>query len=140
MKIKNVNLQWYVMNWDTNHNKPYAINIMSLLDLNDISKKLKHKGNKPTEYNSIKTWYELRNYLKKEFMFHTWSKCEYEMIVSSLPNPKNEDGIKVDVWSQIAPNLNEITNYLIIKTDIKSIKPINNPKDNKDINFGLSKQ
>lgn len=135
----NVNLEWYCVNWNSNMNKPYAINIMKCINLKELEKKLNYKGKASNEYNSIKSWYELRNFLKREFMHHYWSKCEYEIVVSDNANPKYENGVKIDVWSQIAPNLNEITNYLIRKTNIRKIKEIDNPEQDKDLHFGLNK-
>ena len=57
----------------------------------------------------------LKQYLKGEFQYHYWSKCEWEFIVCDWPHRDTiEDShpIKVDVYDQIKPNLDVITNIV----------------------------
>ena len=129
------NLKWYCMDWDSNYNKPYAENVLAYIDKEDMIKKIKYNGKKPDKYNSIKNWYELREYLKREFMYYLWSKAEHEILVNGLFD-KAEYTQKIDVWAQIAPNLDEITNYVIAKMKLP-FDIIDNPDEDKDLHFGL---
>lgn len=123
-----MNLEWYCMEWDSNGNKPYAINIMWVIDPDEIKKRVKYKGNKPSKYNSIKTYDELREYLKSQFMYRFWSKCEHEIVVNSWPHRDDTYETKVDVYAQISPNLDRITEYVInaLKLELKPKKTEHN--------------
>lgn len=130
-----MNLEWYCMEWDSNGHKPYAINIMWVIDPEDIKKKVKYKGTKPDKYNSIKNYDELREYLKSKFMYYFWSKCEHEIIVNSWPHKDDTYEAKVDVYAQISPNLDRITEYVIreLKLDFKYMD------NDYDHSFGLER-
>lgn len=130
-----MNLEWYCMEWDSNENKPYAINIMWVIDPKEIKKRVRYNGDKPSKYNSIKTYDELREYLKSQFMYRFWGKCEHEIIVNSLPNRDDSYETKVDVYAQISPNLDRITEYVINALKLE-LKPKKTEHDN---NFGLER-
>lgn len=108
MKIKNINLEWYVLKWDFNSKKVINYNILQWLK-EDIANevRLKHIYDKITLYE----------YLKKQFMYHYWSRTEHEMIISDLH--KHEVGEKIDIWRQIEPNLNRIVEYIDKTLDLK---------------------
>ena len=107
MKIKNVNLQWYVLEWDVNNKKIKPINILAGIT-EDLVREIKSGR---VHNKSI-----LREYLKTVFVYYYWSKAEHEMIVSDLFG-KNQE--KIDVWKQIEPNLDLIVDYVNIKYDLK---------------------
>lgn len=115
-------LEWYCVEWGFNEKRPRLINVMRAINIDDLKKKLKYKGKKPTKYNSIKNYEELREYLKSQFMCRFWCRCEYEMIVTSWPPRNDIDGTKIDVFDQIAPNIDRITEYVVqvLKLDFKS--------------------
>lgn len=126
-------LNWYVMDWD--NDKPVAINIFYAIDIEDLKKKLKYKGKKPNKYNSIKNYDELREYLKSNFMYRFWSKCEHEILVSDWPKG-NESAVKIDVYAQISPNLDRITEYVIQELKL-NFKYMGNDYDHT---FGLERR
>jgi len=108
MKIKNVNLEWYVLRWDSNSKKVVNYNILEWRK-EDIAKEVRSGR----VYNkSI-----LREYLKTTLMYDYWSKTECEFFVSDLHS--DECCEKVDIWRQIEPNLNNIVDYVNIKMDLK---------------------
>ena len=107
MKIKNVNLQWYVLEWDVNNKKIKPINILAGIT-EDLVREIKSGR---VHNKSI-----LREYLKTVFVYYYWSKAEHEMIVSDLFSKYQE---KIDVWKQIEPNLDLIVDYVNIKYDLK---------------------
>lgn len=107
MKIKNVNLQWYVLEWDVNNKKIKPINILAGIT-EDLVREIKSGR---VHNKSI-----LREYLKTVFVYYYWSKAEHEMIVSDLFGKYQE---KIDVWKQIEPNLDLIVDYVNIKCDLK---------------------
>lgn len=107
MKVKNVNLEWYILCWDFNSKKVVNCNILQWLK-EDIANEVRHKH----IYNkSI-----LREYLKTQLMYNYWSKAEYEFLISDIWGMDYE---KVDVWRQIEPNLNQIVEYVNSKMDLQ---------------------
>lgn len=84
----------------------------------------------------VKTISDLKKYIKFHFMYHYWGKCEHEFIVINWPyrtevkverDGENADLIsinspeKIDVFGQLKPNLDVITNLVweYIKDKIK---------------------
>ena len=110
MKVKNVNLEWYVLRWDRDSNKVTKYNI--LYNLKDtIAKEVR---NKRIYDKSI-----LREYLKTEFMYNYWSKSECEMAVGGLSSKYPDEFEKIDMWRQIEPNLDNIVEYVNMKMKLK---------------------
>lgn len=112
MARKRKQLEWYCMEWGVN-GKLQFFNVMYAIDIDDLKKKLRYKGTRPNKYNSIKNYNELREYLGREFMYHFWCKCEHEIIVNSWPDHDESTEEKIDVFDQIRPNLDRITEYVI---------------------------
>lgn len=107
MKIKNVDLKWYVLRWDSNSKKVINYNILEWRK-EDIAKEVRSGR----VYNkSI-----LREYLKTTFMYDYWSKTECEFFISDLHGDEYE---KIDIWRQIEPNLDLIVDYVNAKMDLK---------------------
>lgn len=107
MKIKNINLKWYVLRWDANSKKVINYNILEWRKeaiANEI--RLKHIHDKNT----------LHEYLKKQFRYSYWSKAECEFFVSDL---QGNDYEKIDMWRQIEPNLDRIVEYINREMDLK---------------------
>ena len=106
MKIKQSNLEWYVMRWDFNLKTVVDYNILEGVaeDLHPIIK-LKKIYNKVT----------LKEYLRKKFIYRYWSKAECEFYISDL---YGNEFIKIDMWRQIEPNLNAITDYINDKCEL----------------------
>lgn len=111
MKVKNVNLEYYVFYMDFNTRKLVRFNILDgMSEL--IAKNIRTSVN---SYNHISDRATLKSFLEREFMYHYWSKCEYEVGVLNLFAKDIKESIKIDVWYQIEPNLDLITDYIIIK-------------------------
>ena len=114
MKVKNVELKWNVLYWNTNKNKVENYNIFSNDFKNNLYEKIKTK--KITNYN------ELKEDINKWAMYHYWSKTECEMAIGPLW-PKElkdlEKFEKIDMYRQIEMNLDRITEYIINKMEIE---------------------
>ena len=115
MKIKNVDLEYWVFYFDFNENIPKRVNILKGLE-EDIAK---HMRSSETSYKHIFNRDTLKKFLKTEFMYHYWSKCEYEYCISDLWKNNSDKSEKYDVWFQIEKNLDMITDYIIYKMDLK---------------------
>lgn len=50
--------------------------------------------------------------LDRECMYHYWSKCEWEVIVSAWP-PRDGSDKKIDVYSQLKANWEQFKNIVI---------------------------
>lgn len=106
MKIKTSNLEWYVLDWDENNKIVKPINILKGL-AEELAKEVKSGR---VHNKSI-----LREYLKTTLMYDYWSKAECEFFISGL---FGDDCEKVDLWKQIEPNLDIITEYVNQKCDL----------------------
>lgn len=107
MKIKTSKLEWYVLDWDDNNKKVKPINILEGL-AEELAKEVKSGR---VHNKSI-----LREYLKTTFMYDYWSRAECEFFISGLSS--GNDCEKVDLWKQIEPNLDIITEYVNQKCDL----------------------
>lgn len=102
--MRTVKLEWYALRWDFNEGlKPY--NVFRTDTVEDI-RKLRKNG-------KIQTRADLKEWLKRELMYHYWSKAEHEMIVGPFIYSDVKDFHKVDVWQQLEPNLDRITDYVV---------------------------
>ena len=98
-------LHWYVLNYDCNKKKVVNQDIF----LSDYEQELKkaRRNKKFTDYNSLK------EYLKRDFQYHYWSKAECEIAVGDV-YPRSLDELeKIDMYRQIEMNLDRITEYVI---------------------------
>lgn len=112
MKIKNVKLEWYVLMYNVKEHsiKPYnALNNELILELHkEIVKKKR-----------ITNYEELKEYVRKWFLYHYWCKAEYEVLIGRFFFESDKDLIKIDVYTQLMLNIDRIIEYLIKKLDIK---------------------
>lgn len=72
-----------------------------------LGRKKARKNKEFKDYASLKEW------LRKEFMYYYWSKCEAEIAVGGLFIKSIEELEKIDIYSQLQPNLDRITEYVI---------------------------
>lgn len=110
MKIKNVNLKWNVMRHDFNENKIKPYNILGYSFAEDLAKDIKKE--------KITNREQLKEYLKKDFMYHYWSKSECEIAVGGLFSKHPDEYEKIDIWYQIEMNFDNIIDYIILKMDL----------------------
>lgn len=101
-------LHWYVLNEDFNTRKIKQYNALAGWE-DDIRKARK----------KCKTKTELQEWLKCEFMYHYWSKCECEIYVSGLFTKDPNEFQKIDIWTQLEPNLDIITDYICKELNFK---------------------
>lgn len=97
-------LEYYALKLDFNTNKLQKINIFSESDAVEIKKLRKVR--------KIQNRLDLKIWLKSRLMRQYWSRCEYEMIISPWPRISRDEEIKIDIWTQLEPNLDVITDYV----------------------------
>ena len=102
MKVKNKKLEWYTLNRDFNSNKLYHFNIFYQDFIDNLYKKYKNK-----EINSLD---DLKNFILSYCRTY-WCRREYEILVGDLSSKENEF-IKIDVFSQVEMNIDRITEYV----------------------------
>lgn len=107
MKVKNVKLEWYALEWSNTEKKTVYVNVLGWMK-DDLVREIRAKR----VYNkSI-----LREYLKTQLMYEYWRKAEAEFFISDLCGMNYE---KVDIWKQLEPNLDKIVDYVNSKLDLK---------------------
>lgn len=111
MKYKNVKLKWKALNWDINQNKLKVINVLSDELKKEIYTKIKSK--------QITSFEELKETIRNYLLYYFWSKREAEVLIGDLSSKYPDDFQKVDVYFQVIPNLDHITNYIISAMNIK---------------------
>lgn len=104
-------LEYYVFRRDFNRNRLEQTNIFSYVTPEKIRNGINER--------QIKTKSEFKEFLKSQFMYYFWAKCEHEVVINSFPYLEDErvgdNGIKIDIWQQIEPNLDLIVDYVIEK-------------------------
>ena len=102
-------IEWYVYYHDSNAQKIIKWNIFNHATFAE-------KVNKLLQENLSRD--EFADGLKKYLMYYMWSKCEYEIILSSWTG--RADDIKIDVYDQIMMNFDRFVDYC---WSFKSEKP-----------------
>lgn len=96
-------LEWYVYLEDVNNKKIIKYNIFNHYsfrqDLKDIIKKIKNKD-------------EFSEKMKRSTMYYFWSKCEYEILITTWLGRKDFKGEKIDVYDQLQLNWNAFIDYV----------------------------
>ena len=95
-------LEWNVIYEDFNAKKITTHNVFEhhsfLEDCKKFAKKYKN-DRKQFEEN-----------VQRSLMYYYWSKCEWEVIVSSWPEGRSEK--KIDVYDQVMMNVDKFMDYL----------------------------
>ena len=110
MKIKNIKLKWYAIRYDMNTDKIEYFNVLSETITENIIKNIKNK--------KITTLKKLKSFIDNEFTYYYWCRSEYEIAVSNLFEEDLEKAEKVDIYSQLKPNLDIITEYINYKMEL----------------------
>lgn len=110
MKIKNVKLEWYVINEDFNQHKIVRVNIFNAYTPEYIAKRIKR--------DKIKTRAQLTETIKRILMNSYWCRAECEVLVKGL-FADDDKTQKIDIWYQLEKNLDIIVDYIINKMQIK---------------------
>jgi len=112
MKKKNKKLEWYAFREDFNSNKLERVNVLGEWFVNDLFKRIKR--------DKIDNYEKLKEGIKSILMYYYWSKAEHEVLVTSLHHrPDKDEVFKIDIWYQLEPNLDRITEYVIKELDIE---------------------
>lgn len=111
MKIARVNLEWYAIRYDSNKKSIVQYNILGGNFKDILAKEIRKK--------KITNFKELKEYLRKEFMYYYWSKCEHEIAVWNLFDINQERAEKIDIYYQLKPNLDRIAEYINNTMDLK---------------------
>ena len=102
--VKLKDFKWYVLLEDFNASEIINWNIFNSSNFKEGVIKLLYDF---TTYEDFKK--ELRN----ELLYCFWSKAEYEIICSGLFAKEESEFFKVDVFSQVEPNLDILAHYII---------------------------
>lgn len=95
-------LEWYAMYWSWNEKRLQYENVIREDLIKDVKKAIREN----------KSYDEIKDKVRLNLMYHFWSKCEWEMIVTDLALADEREE-KIDVYFQLCPNLDRITEYLI---------------------------
>lgn len=109
MKGDKADLKWNVYKRNMNTNKIEIFNIFDHYNFNKSVKDLLKVCKTKNEFTAL---------LKKELMYYFWSKFEYEITINSFP-PKENNEIKIDIYSQIMNNYNIFVDYIWSKKENK---------------------
>ncbi|MDE6946260.1 MAG: hypothetical protein K2P14_03635 [Anaeroplasmataceae bacterium] len=118
MKVKNVNMKWNVLYYDFNARKIKPYNIFGYSFAENLTARIKK--------DKIVNREGLKEYLKRDFMYHYWSKSECEIAVGGLHSKDIEELEKIDVWYQIEMNFDNIIDYIIREMDLFKTKGAKN--------------
>ena len=98
------NLEWYVLNYNFNEKKVENFNIFRSCRLVDGVKEL---------LNNYITFEDFVEKLEKQLQYVFWSKREYEISVSDAFETDLNKYEKIDVYSQVKPNVRILAKYII---------------------------
>ena len=114
-KKDNRKLEWFVYynSWNENKIKPFNV--------------FDHYGFVKACQKSLKKFKDDRETfleeVKKDLMYYYWSKCEWEIILSSWPPRDSTPKEKIDVYDQVMLNWGHFCDYLWNNRDVlKKIK------------------
>lgn len=100
-------MEWFVYREDFNARQIEKFNIFDHCSFNKEVKELKEKEFSKDEFSE-----ELRHIV----MYYFWSKCEYEVIITSWPPYVKDNeiqiGEKIDVYDQIRMNWERFVDYV----------------------------
>lgn len=111
MKSKNYNFDgYYVVEHEFNQDKIYLYNLMPDHRLTDeICKDLKRK--ETCGWRRIFDYETLKERVRMHFLYYYWAKCEHETIWSG--EDENTKEYKIDVFSQVVDNIDNITREIV---------------------------
>ena len=110
MKHK-VHLEWYALRYDMNKRRLVNYNILGDELVKIIIKEMQKK--------EIQNLEELKNCINNWLMYYYWTKSEFELAITNLYDKNLENAQKVDIYSQVTPNLDRIAEYINYTMDLK---------------------
>ena len=97
-------LEWNAAYYSLNGHKLKTFNVLNHVGLRiDLGKLARKRG---------LTREQFEEGVRKELIYHFWSKCEWEFVISEWPPNEKVDGSKVDVFDQIWMNKDRFVDYL----------------------------
>ena len=97
-------MEWYVMLREFNGKRIVPFNIFNSAKFNDGVEKL---------LNDFITFDDFKEKLKNELMYAFWCKSEYEIAVGGLFSKYPAEFDKIDIYTQVLPNLDILAHYII---------------------------
>ena len=102
-------LKYYVFRYDWNSKDLVRCNILNEYFIEELKKEIKRY--------KINNREQFKERLMLNFRYYYRSKAEHEVLVCDLFPKDYEDfckqAIKIDIWYQIEPNIDLITDYII---------------------------
>lgn len=109
------NLEYYVLNYDWNRKKLYNFNIFDSIRFSEfLEKDFEDYKENGRNYETFK------EEVRKDLMSAFWSKREYELFIGDAFDTNIDNYEKVDVYSQVLPNLDILVKYIIDNLDTES--------------------
>lgn len=112
MKKKEIT-PFYVINEDFNKKEFVKYDIMPYLVRCYEETKPKDK---PTDFGGFK------EFVDRKSMYMYWSRCQYEIVLVPLIGDREKQATKIDVYMQIIPNIDVITNVLMENLGLNETK------------------
>ena len=106
-------LEWYVLMYDFNADKLEHYNIFNNTNM---------WYRIPELIKDFVTYEDFKEELRSLLVYCFWSKREYELFIGDAFEDDLEKYEKVDIYSQVLPNLDILANYIIDKWNNKEIK------------------
>lgn len=121
-------MKWNVYRYNFNNKEIEVFNIFDHISfINSVKEILKKYRDKTYQDKT-----EFSEELRKELLYYFWSKCEYEVIITSFPVYINQEelerinnsdrkykiniepdvGVKVDIYSQVMNNFEVFVDYV----------------------------
>ena len=116
MKVKGVELRWFVLNHDFNTDQVVQYNALNKSIQEEIIKAVKSK----MDYYDTSTYDKFKKVVDRILFSRYRSRCEYEILVRGL-HSRDDNEFKIDIYSQLEPNLDIICSYIIKKLDLKEL-------------------
>ncbi len=96
-------LEWNVYCEDFNNEKIRVFNVFNHFGVRDDLKKFVKK---------YKIKEEFCEHLKTTMMYYYWSKCEWEIILTSFPERQDFKDEKIDIYAQLTLNWDRFCDYV----------------------------
>jgi len=103
-------LEWNVYKEDFNGRTIRVFNVFNHWSFHEACKKEFRKYRKEEQVK------QLEEEIRKWAMYYFWSKCEYEVIITSWPPPRENstfNDIKIDIYDQLMLNWDYFFKYIL---------------------------
>lgn len=108
-------MKWYVLNHDFNKNEIELFNIFNSSKFNEGVEKLLKK------YTTFSNFVDELNSLA---MYCFWCKAEYEIICGGLFAKNDDDFEKIDIYTQLKNNIEQLAIYILTEYNKKKRKKL----------------